>query len=147
MATLAKLLGIRSDVLDIKSFSVTRDILGQGAFGVVFKGKDAKKNPIAAKRIDGSEHSKVLTHHYDRILHLDHQNIIKILDIEKLDSIFWMFMEFCEIGDLNKFYRTREVSLKISKGIMIQIMSAIAYLYDQYIIHRDIKPGNLLLAS
>ena len=148
MAAIAKLLGIKNNILNIKTYSIsTTEFLGQGAFGVVFKGKDAKKNPIAAKRIDGSQHTKVLTHNYEKLLQLDHPNIIQILDIDKQDNIFWMFMEFCQMGDLNKFYKTREVKMDSSENLMVQIVLGILYLHNRDIIHRDIKPGNILVAS
>ena len=56
-------------------------------------------------------------------------------------------MEFCEIGDLNKFYRMKDVTFGTSEEIMKQTICGIAYLHDQNIIHRDIKPGNILMTS
>ena len=48
--------------LKVKSYTINRaEVLGRGAFGVVFKGTDAKKTPIAAKKIDGYAHPRILT--------------------------------------------------------------------------------------
>ena len=105
MASIARIFRIRNNVLKIKSYTITTsEVLGQGGFGIVFKGFDTKKNPIAANRVDGSQHADILTHKYDKILQLDHHNIIRILDMEKVGNLFWIIMEFCEVGDLNKFY-------------------------------------------
>ena len=50
-------------------------------------------------------------------------------------------MEFCEIGDLNKY------CIDACDIIMAQITSGISCLHDKDVIHRDIKPGNILVAS
>ena len=96
--------------IKVKSYSIDqKKVLGQGAFGVVFKGRDAKKNIIAAKRIDGQKHPKVLTQDLNRFLLLDNQNVMKILDMDKTENIVWLIMPFCELGDLNLFFQTRDV--------------------------------------
>ena len=119
--------------------------LGQGAFGVVFEGNNDKKNTIVAKRIDGNLHPRILTQ--DKFLQLDHPNVMKILDVVKKNNIVWMMIQFCELGDLNNFYRMRQVSHEMNIEVMQQIMMGIEYLHSQDIIHRDIKPGNILVGS
>ena len=134
--------------IKIKSYSIDqREVLGSGAFGVVFKGSDAKTNAIAAKRIDGNDHPRILTQELNKFVQLDHPNVMKILDVEKSDNIVWMMMPFCGLGDLNHFYRERDVPYEVNVNIMKQIASGIKYLHSEDIIHRDIKPGNILVAS
>ena len=144
------LFGVNMHLIRVKSYSINQaDILGQGAFGVVFKGNDTMKNAIAAKRIDGNVHPQILTQDLpvERLLQLDHPNVMKMLDIEKSGSIVWMIMPLCELGDLNYFYKTREVSSETTINGMKQIAAGINYLHNQDIVHRDIKPGNILVAS
>ena len=134
-------------ILKTKSYKVTYETLGHGAFGVVYKGEDAKKNPIAAKCINGKHHHRIKPGDLENLLQLDHPNVIKIFDIERKEDIYWQFMPFCEFGDLNNFYRTRDIPLRQSVRIMQQIISGVEYLHNKDIIHRDIKPGNILVAS
>ena len=130
-----------SNIFRVKSYSIDqRDVLGQGAFGIVYKGKDAKKNTIAVKRIDGNLHSRILTQNLNRFLQLNHQNVMKILDVERYENIVWMMMPFCELGDLNYFYKTIDYSPNTNSKVMKQIMMGIEYLHYQGIVHRDIKP-------
>ena len=134
--------------IKVKSYSIDqREVLGTGAFGVVFKGSDAKKSTIAAKRIDTSEHPRILTQELNKFVQLDHPNVMKILNVEKIDQVVWMMMPFCELGDLNHFYRTRDILQETNVNIMKQITAGIKYLHSQDIVHRDIKPGNILVAS
>ena len=144
----SNLFGAKKHLLKVKSYSINqKNVLGQGAFGIVFKGTDSKKNTIAAKRIDGNVHPQILEQDLDRFLDLDHQNVTKILDVEKNENIVWMIMPFCELGDLNNFYKTRDNSADKNSEVMKQIMMGITYLHRQDIVHRDIKPGNILVAS
>ena len=134
--------------IKVKSYSIDqRDVLGQGAFGIVYKAKDAKNNEIAVKRIDGDVHPQILTQDLNRLIKLDHPNVMKILDVEEDKNIVWMMMAFCELGDLNHVYKTRDVLPETSLEVMKQIMAGISYLHSQDVVHRDIKPGNILVAA
>ena len=144
----ARMFEAEQHLLRVKSYSIDQgQVLGTGAFGVVFKGSDTKKQAIAAKRIDGNLHPQILTQDLDRFLQLDHPNVMKILDVEKNDNIVWMIIPFCGLGDLNHFYWKRVVFHETNVDIMKQIAAGIQYLHSQNIIHRHIKPGNILVDS
>ena len=122
----SNMFGAKKHLIKVKSYSINQaQFLGSGAFGIVYKGSDAKKNTIAAKRIDGDKHPRVLTQNLDRILHLDHPNVMKILDVEKQSNTMWLIMPFCELGDLNHLYKERDVSYEAKIDGMKQIAAGI----------------------
>lgn len=81
----------------------------------------------------------------------DHQNIVAYIDyaITEKDKTVWIFMEYCEQGDLHSYLKRRRGQLRYAKllSFMIQAATAVSYLHnhDRKIIHRDIKTKNFLL--
>ncbi len=72
---------------------------------------------------------------------LDHPNIIKLYDLFMHDGNYYVVTEFCEGGSLQEYYLTNDSDLKedIVKVIMKQLFSTLTYLYNQSIVHRDLK--------
>ena len=77
----------------------------------------------------------------------EHQNIITTHHIKSFEGAIWIAMEQCDLGDLNRYFKEHfEEQTEHSKLLLMrQIMTGITYLHDQNVIHRDIKPGNILV--
>ncbi len=124
--------------------------IGRGHFGTVYRAEKIHgKGTAAAKQLDST--SKAALKEIEnawRQQDLKHVNIVKIFDIknEEEENEFWMFMEFCSGGDLNKYSLTKYDELqKIKVNLMKQMAAGLNYLHNRRIAHRDIKPENILL--
>ena len=124
-------------------------MLGKGAFGTVTTATDASNQIVAVKRLDGTDKRKLerLTKDLDKLLDLSHENLVEMFSIQQEDTTIWMFMHFCPHGDLGKFFTTQEVTQDQTLDIMTQVAMWIVYLHSRNVIHRDVKPSNILVSS
>ena len=125
-----------------------RNIIGQGAYGIVYKATDSDGRPIAAKRVDTKDKrrlSKISTE-LEKLIGLDHPNIVGVFDVHRDEDCLWIIMELCECGDFNKFLKSRTLTMEEQLDVMIQLAQGVDYLHQRNVIHRDIKPLNILVA-
>ena len=78
-----------------------------------------------------------------------HDHVIKVYDVKRWRDSMWIMMEFCDFGDLNSFFVNyyEKIDTKVKLNIMGQIAKGVSFLHQKNIVHRDIKPGNILLKS
>jgi len=130
--------------------------LGQGAMGVVYKGKDPKINRLVAiKTIRFSDdfeeqQAKEVKERFFKEAELagrlSHPSIISIHDVGEDYDLTYMAMELLEGEDLEHFCE-KDSLLPLRKvlDIIAETADALDYAYTQGVIHRDIKPGNIML--
>ena len=130
------------------------DHLGNGSYGNVVLGRDEKTKELAAiKIIDKANKSQKLLEYIKTEVEImkfcKHDNIIKFIDyFENADQIF-IVQEYLKGGDLYTYHldHFKNPSEDKLKYIMKQIGNGIKYLHEYGIIHRDIKPQNIMLAD
>ena len=148
-----------SDDLDTKPTVGRYEILGelgQGAMGVVYKGKDPKINRLVAiKTIRFSDdfeeqQAKEVKERFFKEAELagrlSHPSIISIHDVGEDYDLTYMAMELLEGEDLEHFCE-KDTLLPLRKilDIIAETADALDYACTQGVIHRDIKPGNIML--
>jgi serine/threonine protein kinase len=79
------------------------------------------------------------------IARLQHPHILQLFDYGSLDEILYFVTPYIEGGSLDRLMRKGPIQPKRVETILKQIASALDYAHRQEIIHRDIKPGNILL--
>ena len=126
--------------------------LGQGGFGVVYKGYDDElRRDVAIKvphRYSISEPGRIETYLAEgRILAgLDHPNIVPVHDLGRTDdALCFIVSKFIEGRDLATRIQAGRPSFVESAVLVATVADALHYAHRRGLVHRDIKPGNILL--
>lgn len=123
--------------------------MGAGNFATVFlvkerkTGKDYAAKVISRKRVEGKEH---LVLNELRILTMaQHPNIVFFVELVETTANINVIMELATGGDLFERVRRGRVPEKEVKGYIRQLLRGLLYLHSMNIVHRDVKPENVLL--
>jgi len=128
--------------------------LGRGGMAWVYKATDRKTGtPVALKVLypqfsDDSSYIERFIREAKLALTLDHPNIVRMLDYGADRDTHYLVMEFIEGQDLKEVLRERGSALDVVAALQIarQVAFALQQAYAQGIVHRDIKPQNLMQA-
>ncbi len=127
-------------------------IVGVGGMAVVYKAHDNQENRTVAVKIlkeefvSNQEFVRRFKNESKAIAMLSHPNIVKVHDVSFGDLIQYIVMEYIE-GITLKEYIERQGSLRLKDAVhfTIQILRALQHAHDKGIVHRDIKPQNIMV--
>jgi len=130
-------------------------VLGKGAMGIVYEGRDPNLDRrVAIKTVKVENLSEGAAAEYEArfrtearsAARLQHPNIVSVYDSDRDGDVAFLVMEYIHGDDL-KHHLDRGVrySLEQSLKMVRELLSALDYAHKQGIVHRDIKPANLLL--
>ena len=126
--------------------------LGKGAYGIVWKAVDKKsKDTVALKKIfDAFQNATDAQRTYREVIFLlqmgQHENIVQLHDVMKAenDKDLYLVFEYMET-DLHAVIRANILEDVHKQYIMYQSFKALKYMHSADLVHRDMKPANLLL--
>jgi eukaryotic-like serine/threonine-protein kinase len=127
------------------------DAIGHGGMGYVFKGEHALLGRIEAIKVlpKTQMHPASIAAFCREIraqAQLDHPNLVRLSFADKDGETYFLVTEFVEGSDLRRLVRHHGVlSTRQAAVIVSQAAEALAYAHDRGLVHRDVKPGNLLV--
>ena len=126
------------------------DRLGSGGFGAVYLAMDTWVNRKVALKVPHQQQDEIVDQLKEaRIMaSLKHPNIVELITTERKNSIFFMVLEYVEGESLDRMVR-RDRGLHPTRTleIGIDVASAIAFAHSHQILHRDLRPANILVTK
>ena len=126
--------------------------LGQGLVSKVYLGEQiTSKNPVAVKVIDypdDGEFVKYLRGEVEILRSVKHDNIIKLFHHTWADNALLLFLEYCPLGDLSQYLRNNPKPDDTELlSYFLDCANALDFLHHSSIMHRDLKPQNILVTD
>jgi len=128
--------------------------IGEGTYGVVFKGRNTKTNEIVAMkkiRLESEDEGVPSTaiREISLLKELQHPNIVCLQDVLMQEAKLYLIFEFLTM-DLKKYMDTNipkdgQMDPKLTKSYLYQLLQGILFCHQRRVLHRDMKPQNLLI--
>lgn len=133
---------------------VIEKVLGTGGAGITYQAKDTSTGTLVAIKTlnamiqaqpDFDKHQERFVQEAFRLAKSSHPHVIRVDDVCKEDELWCMIMEYLKGGNL-EFLVKKKNGLSQAEGIryISQVGSALAYIHQNGILHRDVKPANIM---
>src|SRR5206468_8871743 len=125
--------------------------VGRGGQGVVFRARQKSLSRTVALKVislgqwASKAHVKRLRREAEAAASLDHPSIVPIYEVGERDGSCYFSVKFVEGGQLDEIVRHTPMSIRHAAELIAKVARTVHYAHEHGILHRDIKPGNILL--
>jgi serine/threonine protein kinase/Flp pilus assembly protein TadD len=125
--------------------------VGRGGQGVVFRARQKSLNRTVALKVislgqwASKAHLKRFRLEAEAAARLEHPGIVPIHEVGERDGSCYFSMKFIEGGQLDEVVRCAPISIRQAVELIAKVARTVHYAHEHAILHRDIKPGNILL--
>jgi tetratricopeptide (TPR) repeat protein/predicted Ser/Thr protein kinase len=125
--------------------------IGQGGQGVVFRARQKSLNRTVALKVIGlgywatKAHLKRFRREAEAAASLDHSGIVPIYEVGEHEGSCYFSMKFIDGGQLDEVVRRMPMSIRHATELIAKVARTVHYAHEHGILHRDIKPGNILV--
>jgi serine/threonine protein kinase len=125
--------------------------IGRGGQGVVYRAHQKSLNRTVALKVIGlgpwttERHFKRFRREAEAAASLEHPGIVPIHEVGERDGQCYFSMKFVEGGQLDEIVKCEPLSIRRAVELVAKVARTVQYAHEHGILHRDIKPGNILL--
>src|SRR5437868_8348536 len=136
--------------MDFGDYELLEEI-GRGGQGVVYRARQKSLNRTVALKVIGlgqfasTPHLKRFRQEAEAAASLEHPQIVPIYEIGERDRSCYFSMKFVEGGQLDAVLGGKPMPVRQAAELLVKIARTVQFAHEHGILHRDIKPGNILL--
>ncbi len=137
-------------LMDFGDYELQKEI-GRGGQGVVYRARQKSLNRIVALKVIAlgpwatEAHVKRFRLEAEAAASLDHPRIVPIYDVGDRDGFCYFSMKLIEGGQLDQVAARESISCERAAELVVKLARTVHYAHQRGVLHRDIKPGNILL--
>lgn len=126
------------------------EMLGEGAFGCVWKARDRKLDRIVALKLPrgaglNAAEAAAFLREAQAAAQLRHPNIVAIFGVERDERTAYIVSEYIDGLNLKEWLKQNQPTFEDAARLSVKLAEALAHAHAQGVVHRDMKPANILL--
>ncbi|MDJ0974414.1 MAG: serine/threonine-protein kinase [Planctomycetota bacterium] len=127
------------------------ELLGQGGMGVVYRARQRTLDRVVALKVlpEALSRDPAFAERFTRearaLAKLSHPHVVGVYEFGERTGLYYLLMEYVDGVTLRQLMRTGSLNPREALTIVPQICEALQYAHEQGVVHRDVKPENILL--